>query len=105
MKENQDMAVGNFGKKRKLQKKTPNCVQCSREVNRIRRAQCGYCPSPRGGVSAEAREGLVNTQTVGPTPSVSDTVDQGGVWESAFLTVLTDTADSATLEISLRTAG
>lgn len=55
-------------------------------------------------MSAEAREGLVKTQVVGPTPSVSDAVDQGGAWESAFLTVLGD-ADAAALEISLRTTG
>ena len=36
------------------------------------------CPGPRTGVSAEAHGGLVKTQMVGPTPSVSDTVGQGG---------------------------
>ena len=104
MKDNQDTVVWNFWKKGNLQKKTPNSVQLAEKLIRVRRGQCGLVPWSRTGVSAEAREGLVKTQVVGPTPSVSDTVDQGGAWESAFLTVLDD-ADAAALEISLRTTG
>lgn len=83
MKENQDYQWFNFEEKKV--KKTPNSVQLAEKLTGWRRGQCGLVPGPWT-MSAEAREGLVKTQ-VGPTPSVSDAVDQVGPG-NLYLTVL-----------------